>query len=160
MQAITDFVNGGGGLLLCQDYGLRTPIPPSPWTHPMRQLLYLFGAADEENLAEDALHNTGSSGWILFETPRNFSGHPVMRNIKSFSVDAVCTLSGSTGWTTIAETDDDSSPVRRPVLMGRGFGTGRVLVIGDSNTFADHLIGNFDNANLSVSSIEWLLFKI
>jgi hypothetical protein len=159
--AIVDFVNRGGGLLVCQDYGLTPPLPPSPWTHPTREVLYLFGAADEENMAQDQQHNvSGHPAWIEFDTARNFTTHPIVQPLKQFTTDAVCTLSGGVGWETVAETDDDAAPPRRPVLIARGIGAGRVAAYGDSNTFADHRIGTANNAQLGVRCVEWLLFKI
>ena len=75
-------------------------------------------------------------------------------------VDAAATLSPDPGWTTVAETDDDSIPARRPILMARSLGSGRVVAFGDTNTWADHLIGHLDNGKLGVRCAEWLLFRI
>jgi hypothetical protein len=153
-QAISDFANGGGGVMVVQDFG------NAPWTLPTRDILNMFGANDDNNIVTDPTNNDGNPGWVIFDYQRNFLPHPITNGWKSFRVDAVCSLSGGGGWTTIVETDDDSTPVRRPVVLGRGFGSGRVLAFGDSNTWANHLLGAYENQLFGIRCAEWLLFQI
>ncbi len=155
-QAIVDFVNGGGGLLIVQDFG------NAPWSVPTREVLNLFGANDDNNFMQDPTNHfsPGQFDDVVFDYQRNFLPHPIVNGWKSFHVDAASSLSGGAGWATVVETDDDSTPSRRPAVIARPFGSGRVVAFGDSNTWANHLIANLENKTFGVRCIEWLLFKI
>ena len=154
-QAMVDYVNGGGGMLIVQDFG------NAPWSAPTREVLNLFGASDDNNFMDDALHcfTPGQSDDVVFDYMRNFLPHPIVNGWKYFHVDAATSLSGA-GWTTVVETDDDATPARRPAVLARGFGAGRVVAFGDSNTWADHLIADLQNKLFGVRCAEWLLFRI
>jgi hypothetical protein len=155
-KAIVDFVNAGGGLLIVQDFG------NAPWSEPTREILNLFGANDDNNTMKDPTNcfSPGQTDDVVFDYERNFHPHPIVDGWKSFHVDAAASLSGDAGWSTVVETDDDSTPPRRPAVIARAFGSGRVAAFGDSNTWADHLIGNLDNKRFGVRCIEWLLIRI
>jgi hypothetical protein len=154
-DAITNFVNQGGGLLIAQDFG------NAPWSPPTREILNLFGANDDNNTAQDPTNNDNNNPTsIVFDASRNFFAHPITNGISDFSVGATATLSGAGGWNPVVETDDDSTPVRSPVLIARAFGQGRVVAIGDSNIWADHLIADRQNKDLGVRCVKWLLFSI
>ncbi|MGH7313963.1 MAG: DUF4350 domain-containing protein [Candidatus Rokuibacteriota bacterium] len=153
--AVSDFVNAGGGLLIVQDFG------NAPWSVPTREMLNLFGTSDDNNFMEDPTHHflPGQIDDVVFDGMRNFLPHPILTGVNSFHVDAAASLSSGGGWTTVAETDDDSSPARRPATIARGFGVGRIVAFGDSNTWANHLIANLDNRKFGVRCAEWLLFR-
>jgi hypothetical protein len=155
-QAMVDFVSAGGGVLVVQDFG------NAPWSVPTREILNLFGTSDDNNFAQDPTNcfTPGQFDDVVFDEARNFHPHPIVTGVTSFHVDAAASLSSGPGWTTVAETDDDSTPARRPMLGARSLGSGRVVAFGDSNTWADHLIGNLDNRRLGVRCVEWLLFRI
>jgi hypothetical protein len=154
--AVVDFVNAGGGLLIVQDFG------NAPWSGPTREVLNLFGTTDDNNFVQDPTHclTPGQSDDVVFDPTRNFLPHPILTGVTSFHVDAAASLSGGSGWTAIVETDGDSTPARRPAVVVRGLGAGRVLAFGDSNTWANHLIANLDNRKFGVRCAEWLLFQI
>jgi hypothetical protein len=50
--------------------------------------------------------------------------------------------------------------VRSPALIARAFGQGRVVALGDSNIWANHLIGVRQNKDLGIRCVKWLLFSI
>jgi hypothetical protein len=154
--AMVDFVNAGGGLLIVQDFG------GAPWSAPTRAVLNLFGTSDDNNFMQDPTHclTPGQSDDVVFDAARNFLPHPILTGVTSFHVDAAASMAGGSGWTPIVETDGDSTPARRPAVIVRGLGAGRVLAFGDSNTWANHLIGNLDNRRFGVRCVEWLLFQI
>ena len=152
-DAIVNYVNGGGSILIAQDFG------GAPWSVPTREILNLFGASDENNTALDpSNHDNNNSTHIVFDAQRNFLAHPAVAGINDFVVSATSTLSSDSDWTTVVESDDDSDPARRPVLIARPFGQGRVLAIGDSNTWADHAINSRQNKKLGIDCAKWLLF--
>lgn len=154
--AIADFVNDGGGLMIVQDFG------NAPWSAPTREILNLFGANDDNNFMEDPTNHylPGQTDDVVFDSQRNFLPHPIINGWNSFHVDAASSLSVDAAWTTVVETDDDSIPARRPAVIARSFGSGRVVAFGDSNTWADHLINNLDNKVFGVRCAEWILFRI
>jgi hypothetical protein len=155
-KVIVDYVNGGGGLLVVQDFG------NAPWSVPTREVLNLFGAMDDNNFMEDPTHcfTPGQFDDVVFDYQRNFLPHPITAGWKSFHVDAASSLSGGAGWNTVVETDDDSTPPNRPAVLARAFGAGRVVAFGDSNTWANHLIANLENKTFGVRCMQWLLFVI
>lgn len=155
-QAMSDFVNTGGGLLIVQDFG------NAPWSPPTREILNLFGTNDDNNFMQDPTNHflPGQTDDVVFDYKRNFLAHPIVNGWKSFHVDAASSLSGGAGWTTVVETDDDSIPARRPAVIARSYGPGRIVAFGDSNTWADHLINNLENKLFGVRCAEWLLFRI
>jgi len=154
-KAISDFVNQGGGLLVVQDFG------NAPWSVPTREILNLFGANDDNNFIHDPTNNVGGQiDDVIFDYQRNFLAHPITNGWKYFHVDAAASLSGGAGWNTIVETDDDSVPARRPVVIARAFGAGRIVAFGDTNTWANHLINHLENKHFGIRCAEWLLFKI
>lgn len=154
-KAISDFVNQGGGLLVVQDFG------NAPWSVPTREILNLFGANDDNNFIHDPTNNVGGQiDDVIFDYQRNFLAHPITNGWKYFHVDAAASLSGGAGWNTIVETDDDSVPARRPVVIVRAFGAGRIVAFGDTNTWANHLINNLENKRFGIRCAEWLLFRI
>src|SRR5205823_1867732 len=140
LQAISDFVKSGGGLLIVQDYGVSGPAGPMPWSWPTRSVMGAFGLTDDDNMAIDVLHNDGAGGLcgdVVFEASRCFKQHPILGGLAAVSVDAVCTFSAALGWTTIIATDADAIPPNQPVLIERSIGAGRVLVFGDCNQWSD-----------------------
>ncbi len=153
--AIVDFVNQGGSLLIVQDFG------NAPWSVPTREILNLFGANDDNNYVLDPTNIVGGmASQVVFDSQRNFRPHPIVNGWHSFHGNATASFSAGNGWTTVVETDDDSTPPRRPVLIARAFGSGRVLAFGDSNVWDYQRIGNLDNKLFGVRCIEWLLFRI
>jgi hypothetical protein len=120
---------------------------------------------------EDALHcfNPGQIDDVVFDAQRNFFPHPILAGVNSFHVDAAPSLSGDVNWTTIVETDDDAIPARRPALMVRPFGAGRVIAFCDTSLWVHYsengviyndYLNNLDNKVLAVRCAEWLLFRI
>lgn len=155
-KAIADFVNSGGSLMILQDFG------NAPWSAPTRQLLNAFGASDDNNFVDDPTNHfpPGDIDNVVFDSTRNFFPHPILTGVTSFHVDAASSLSGDSNWTTIVESDDDSIPARRPMIMVRPFGAGRILACGDASLWSDNHIVNLDNKLIGVRCAEWLLFRI
>lgn len=153
--AVSDFVNAGGGLMIVQDFG------NAPWSVPTREMLNLFGVSDDNNTIADPTNHfpPGQTNAVVFDDTRNFFPHPILTGVKSFLVGAASSLSAGAGWATIVETDDDSIPARRPEVIVRGFGAGRIFAFGDSNAWANELIGNLDNRKFGVRCAGWLLFR-
>jgi hypothetical protein len=165
VQVISNFVNGGGGLLIGQDFGVDPMYPynQNPWSLPTRSVMNAFGIIDDSNDASDPTpnHYDGNSGWIRFEAGRNFGGgHPIVAGLTTIWFRLTCTLSGGSAWSAIVNTDTDTNPPSRPVVMERDVGAGRILVLGDSNPLDDSTIVQYENQIFAVRCIERLLFRI
>jgi hypothetical protein len=120
-----------------------------------------FGVIDDNNIAEDALHNDGANAAnVIFEAGRCFKPHPIVAGLKEISVYATCTFSLAGGWTTVVETDSDATPPNHPVLIERAFGAGRVVIFGDSNSATDTEIGEYENQAFALRCADRVLFKI
>ena len=72
-----------------------------------------------------------------------------------FCFHRIAATLGETSWNPVVDTDADSTPVRRSVLIARGSGQGHV----EYNTWADHLIGTRHNIDLAIKCGKWLLFS-
>jgi hypothetical protein len=160
VQAISDFVDAGGGLLVVGDFGVDPAVVTMPWSWPTRSVMGAFGVTDRNNVAEDALHNDGGPGRIVFASQRCFKPHPITNGLSNVLVDATCTFAASAGWTTIVETDSDAVPPNEPVLIENAFGAGRVVIFGDSNSANDTNIGKYDNQAFALRCADRVLFKI
>lgn len=154
-QAMVDFVNTGGGLFVAMDFGGFATVT--------RLVLHAFGADSDTVLVEDPLHSvpgSPSSSWLILEQARNFVPHVILQGISSAQFRASTSMWGGAGWQTVIESDDDAMPPRRPLLMARSFGSGRVVVCGDFSWLSYFSLDMVDNEALAVRCVEWLLFQI
>jgi hypothetical protein len=122
-----------------------------------------FGIIDDSNDAFDPTptHYDGNGGYIRFEVGRNFGGgHPIVAGLTTILFRLTCTLSGGSAWSAVVNTDTDTNPPSRPVVMERNVGAGRVVVLGDSNPLEDSTIVQYENQLFVVRCIERLMFRI
>jgi hypothetical protein len=160
IQAIVDFVNAGGGLLLAQDWGIDPRFGYAPWSLPARGVMSAFGLVDDSNLVLDTLHNDGIAEQLRFDVGRNFGSHPIVSGLSTLTAVWSCTLATGNGWSPVIATDADAVPPERPVVAERAVGGGRVLVLGDSNMLNDSTVPLRENLAFAVRCVEWVTFRI
>jgi len=155
MKAITAYVNEGHGLMITTEYG------DGIGRENANKILNLFGGQTDFNIIKDPTDNwQGTTYWPIFDYQRNFHSHPIVHGYKIVSAYGATSLAGGSGWQTVIETDSDSEPPNRPVLLARAFGRGRVLAYGDTNTFAGVTADRHENKKLALRCGEWILFRI
>jgi len=154
-RVIRDFVSQGGSLLVEAEWG-----PTPDWTPVTQQVLGLFGASTDENLARDDHHNVYDTPTrIRFEKERNFLPHPIVQDLDVMVTNAGATLTGSDAWTTVVQTSPKAHPPLRPVLITRSFGFGRVCAMGDTNSWIPGEMNRPMDVPLTKAVFEWLLFE-
>ena len=153
--AITSFVNGGGGLLIVGEWSFYQPL-----TVALSALLNIFGANYDDNQVEDPTNYEDQTYYVLYDNQRNFLPHPIVDGLTQIKLFAGSSLSGGDGWKTIIETDDDSVPARRPIVICRPFGAGRIVAFCDSTFLTNVYIQSYDNKAFGLRCAEWLLFRI
>ena len=157
-QALLDFVNQGGAMMVAGEWG------PSIPSAPTIDLLAHFGATYESNTIMDAAHSAGGyPSWVVYSAARNFIAHPINAGLAGLQSAAGSSLSG-TQWQAILESDDDATPPRRPAVIVREMGSGRVFAVGDTNIWSnDDLYGPkisvADNRRFAIRSVNWLLSR-
>ncbi len=154
-RVLRDFVAQGGSLLVEGEWG-----PTPDWTPVTQQVLGLFGASSDENLARDEKHNVYDSPTrIRFEKVRNFLPHPITEDLDLMVTNAGATLTGDDTWSTVIRTSRNATPSERPVMMARSYGFGRILAVGDTNAWIPGEAERPMDFALTRSVFEWLLFN-
>jgi hypothetical protein len=154
-RVLRDFVSQGGSLLVEGEWG-----PTPQWTPVNQQVLGLFGASSDENLARDPRHNIYDTPTrIKYEKERNFLPHPISEDIDLVVTNAGSTLMGDDTWTPVIRTSAHASPANRPVMLTRAYGFGRVAAIGDTNAWIPGEAERPMDVPFTRAVFEWLLFK-
>lgn len=133
VEAIIDFVQNGGGLLV-----LGGSYPVSDSNYPVKDIITYFGIGYE--LPITRLHR--------FIT--EISPHPVTRNVTALDMLFVEALSITIPAQSIAFSQG------KPVVAVSEYGSGRVVVIAAEHMFVDYLIGSYDNLLLALNAFGWL----
>ena len=154
-KVIRDFVAQGGSLLIEGEWG-----PTPDWTPVTQQILGLFGASSDENLARDDVHNLYDTPTrIRFEGERNFLPHPITQDLDVIVTNAGATLTGNDAWTSVVRTSPKAHPPDRPVLITRSYGFGRVCAIGDTNAWIPGEVERPMDVPFTKAVFDWLLFE-
>jgi hypothetical protein len=153
-QALSDFVNAGGGLLVSSE----------SWGLPFeaaRDLLDAFGATPEQNMVVDPTNHEFEEFWVVYDAQTHFitKCHPVVKGVSKIRLDAAATFTGP-GWDALVNTDDDATPPNRSVVMGKAIGQGRMIAIGDQSVFAASGLPVHDNKRFVLQLMDWLCFRI
>lgn len=154
-RVLRDFVAQGGSLLLEGEWG-----PTPDWTPVTQQVLGLFGASSDENLARDERYNIYDTPTrIQFEKKRNFLPHPITEEMDVMVTNAGSTLTGDDTWSTVVKTSPRAHPASRPVMISRSYGFGRILAIGDTNAWIPGELNRPMDVDLTRAVFHWLLFR-
>jgi WD40 repeat protein len=184
-DAIRDWVNSGGGLLLLTDH--------APWGAAAKNLAGRFSVSlSNSNGTVDPIHHDphGNYGWLVFSRQNGLLGnHPITRGRDSGErIDRVITyygnsLKGPEGSTSLLSLSSTSIDIfqdgKRLSAKGRSqgvaaeYGDGRIVVLGEMGMFmADAFNLNrtnakvglnkkdYDNRQLAINIIYWLSKKI
>ncbi|MFY7894269.1 MAG: hypothetical protein ACOVOJ_16360 [Pirellula sp.] len=174
IEAISDFVQRGGGMILITDH-------TNCYFHN-HALEALCDRLDIKLTSQTACEMppqtlAQGAGWILVESFRN---HPILSNIKNIGIQTGGTVDDRYGiaWTSPASWGDEahipmygegkdmgftgnffqdpsepSGPL--PVVAAKEFGAGRIVVIGDQNAMGGLFLNYADNRRLWLQSALW-----
>lgn len=133
IQAIIDFVQGGGGLLVL---GGSHPVKNSDY--PVKDLITFFQIEYELPITE------------LDYLVTDISTHPVTRNVATLDMPSVKALNATIAAQGIAFSQG------KPVIAVAEFGGGRVVAVASPHMFANWDIESNDNLLLGLNTFEWL----
>ncbi|MEM1348562.1 MAG: DUF4350 domain-containing protein [Myxococcota bacterium] len=171
IEAIIDFVEGGGGLFVIADH-------TNVYYHAERANRFLvpMGVEISYHSALDVGANSVSGlGWIAIT---DLADHPVNAGVDMISFQTGGTLTKESngviartspeGWGDFWNEEDsggfygnwsidEGEPVGSvPVAVAAEYGQGRIVVVGDQNVFGDSWVHFADNFEHAVNAFEWL----
>jgi len=133
VEAITDFVQNGGGLLV-----LGGSYPVSDSDYPVKDIITHFGIEYELPITE------------LNAFVTDISPHPITRNVTKLYMPSVEALNITIPAQGVAFSQG------KPVIAVTESGSGRVVVIAAEHMFANWAIETYDNLLLALNAFEWL----
>ncbi len=151
IDAIVDHVAHGGGLIVLGE------TEQDKYGNNLNELLAHFDLRLRNDTVQDYEHCEGAPTWILGElldSSRGSAGDPIA------GVDAACfyratTIESRNGARVLARTHASASVPSAPLIVASEHGTGRVVVLADSDLFGDDCIGSLAHAQLWLNIANW-----
>lgn len=133
VQAIIDFVQNGGGLLVL---GGNYPVTESQY--PVKDVITYFGIEYELPITE------------LYACVTDVKSHPVTTDVTMLYMPFVAALNITTPSQGVAFSQG------KPVIGVAQYGSGRVVVIAAEHTFTNSFIKMYDNFAFALNTFGWL----
>jgi len=170
LDALDEFVRGGGGLIVLGE------TEQDKYGNNLNVLLTRFGIEVENRTVQDYEHNHNAPSWVLADLGDGATnGTAAAAAAESASesdtdgpdtvdilarVHRACfyraaTLTLHDGARVIARTSSTATPPGAPLAAVAEHGTGRVVVLADSDLFGDDCIGELDNEALWLNLVYW-----
>ncbi len=171
LDAIEEFVRGGGGLIAMGE------TEQAKYGNNLNDLLIRFGIEIESRTVQDYEHHHSAPSWILAqlgdvpldgrsngESATPADGAPTGGDAAvdlSTRVERACfyragTLALHNGARAIARTHPTASPPGAPLAAVVEHGAGRVVVLADSDLFGDDCLAELDNETLWLNLVYWV----
>ena len=162
--ALYNWVNGGGALLVIGEL-YTSNVPPPDWAVPTDDLSGKFGINFRHiPCGTDNFNFETIPAWPVL-SPRNYSTFGgIMAGVGN--TQPFCTgILTSTVASPIITLDDDAVPSVGIVAEGRKLGSGRIIVVGDSNFWSNPFtssglsgpgINSYSNKQFAVRVMNWL----
>jgi Family of unknown function (DUF6421)/Domain of unknown function (DUF4350) len=171
LDAIEEFVRGGGGLIALGE------TEQAKYGNNLNDLLARFGIEIESRTVQDYEHHHSAPSWVLAElgdvppdgrsngegaTPAGGApgngGAPVdlLTRVERACFYRAGTLALHDGARAIARTHPTASPPGAPLAAVVEHGAGRVVVLADSDLFGDDCLGELDNETLWLNLVYWV----
>ncbi|MFM7412151.1 MAG: DUF6421 family protein [Planctomycetota bacterium] len=158
IDAIADFVHGGGGLVILAE----TEQPK--YGNSLARIAARFGVGIDNATVQDPEHRFHDvPTWVMLDaaTP-TAAGEEVASDLFAgvsgacFYRSGVLSVAGDDGTQTVfARSHDSAAPPRAPLLVGVRAGRGRVVVAADSDFAGDDSIGDLDHRPLWINLVTW-----
>lgn len=151
IDALSDFVEKGGGLLVIGnaggDRGLRTN---------MNEILNKFGI----EMLSDQVKDEASNEFNMPTHPviNDVKEHPIGNGVAEIVIVAGCSVRGSSNMKCIAYTSPAAEPPNAPVLVAGDFKQGRVVAVGSYRLFSNYGAGLSlrNNRTFAMNIFRWL----
>ena len=157
LDAIEEFVRGGGGLIALGE------TEQEKYGNNLNDLLARFGLEVENRTVQDYEHQHSAPSWVLAQLEQVANGAQANGYAEVdllARVDRACfyrtgTLRLRGDGRVIARTFPSASPPRAPLAAVVEHGAGRVVALADSDLFGDDCIGELDNEPLWLNLVYW-----
>jgi Family of unknown function (DUF6421)/Domain of unknown function (DUF4350) len=155
IDAIEDFVRGGGGLIVLGE------TEQDKYGSNLNELVGRFGIQIESATVQDYEHHHGDApSWVLVSLGDRLADDSPPGADPLAGVEAACfyragVLSSQNGARVIARTQPTASLPNAPLAMVVPHGDGRVVVTSDSDLFGDDCIEDLDHEALWLNLIFW-----
>ncbi|TET29264.1 MAG: hypothetical protein E3J70_07325 [Candidatus Heimdallarchaeota archaeon] len=151
IDALSDFVEKGGGLLVIGnaggDRGLRTN---------MNEILNIFGI----EMISDQVKDEASNEFNMPTHPviNDVKEHPIGNGVAEIVIVAGCSVRGSSKMKGIAYTSPAAEPPNAPVLVAGDYKQGRVVAVGSYRLFSNYGAGLSlrNNRTFAMNIFRWL----
>ena len=149
LDAIDDFVRGGGGLIVLAE------TEQDKYGNNLNDLLARFGIRVENATVQDYEHHREAPSWVLAELAPDGASPDLLARVSSACFYRAGTLALANGGAVLARTHPSADPPRAPLAAALDHGDGRVAVLADSDLFGDDCIEDLDHADLWLNLVYW-----
>ncbi len=151
IEAIASYVHGGGGLVVLGE------TEQEKYGNNLNELLAHFGVKLRNDTVQDYEHNDGAPTWILADLARGVRGRDgdLLARVHSACFYRATTIETSNGARVIARTHSSASVPEAPLLVSSQHGSGRVVVLADSDILRDDCIASLDHETLWLNIATW-----
>ena len=147
IKAVENFVAKGGGLVVLNEY------MPSQWGSNLNELVAPFGVSFNDDIVTVPVTSGGSRKDLQQFVTKEIRQHPTTEHVGDLSYLAGCSCACSVGSTAKAIV---LSPTKVPLALAAEHGCGRVVIVGDTDLFAEPYVGQNDNATFIVNILQWV----
>jgi hypothetical protein len=150
IEAIGGWVEAGGGLIVLGE------TEQAKYGNNLNELLAHFGVEIENCTVQDYEHHREAPSWVLADLvePAGAGADPLTR-VREACFYRAGTLALANGARAIARTSESAAPPHAPLAALVEHGSGRVVVLSDSDLFGDDCIGALDHEALWVNLAYW-----
>jgi Family of unknown function (DUF6421) len=151
LDAIEAFVAGGGGLVVLGE------TEQAKYGNNLNDLLDRFGIHLENETVQDYEHNLGAPSWVLAELQAGARGRggDLLAGVHRACLYRATTIATTNGARVLARAHPSASAPNAPLVVCAEYGSGRVVVLADSDLFGDDCLAALDHETLLLNIANW-----
>ncbi|MBV8953899.1 MAG: hypothetical protein JO179_07165 [Solirubrobacterales bacterium] len=151
LDAVERFVQAGGGLVVLGE------TEQEKYGNNLNELLDRFGVHLENETVQDYEHHVGAPSWILAELGEGGRGREgdLLARVGSTCLYRSTTIRVRNGTRVLARSHQTASTPHAPLIVAGAYGSGRVVVLADSDLFGDDCLHQLDHRALWLNIAHW-----
>ncbi len=152
LDALEAFVTAGGGLVVLGE------TENEKYGNNLNQLLGRFGIELRSETVQDYEHNLGAPSWVRPELVAGERGPvgDVLAGVREACLYRATTIATSNGTHVLARAHRSATAPGAAMAVAGHHGSGRVVVLGDSDLFGDDCLGELDHRALWLNIAHWV----